>query len=301
MKRWLIVFVFMLNMAGQAAAQQMDSLLTLYRTVVFTLADDSMQGRPASSEYEQISARLIAGWMKASGLKPRMRKFVYTGRDSLHNNTSVNVYALINHRADSTIIIGAHYDHIGLGGVLSRSIGKHDVHNGADDNASGVALMLGLVHHRKAWMSSRYNYVFVAYSAHEIGLFGSTAFATWFCRKYPRIALVVNMDMTGRLNVEAPRMRITGAGTLPYGRKGLGDAFLGIAQRFEEDSLLRQSDARAYYTMGYSCISISSGMHDDYHAIGDDAAKIRYDGIYKLQQWLEGVLQSYPAAPQINP
>jgi Zn-dependent M28 family amino/carboxypeptidase len=256
-----------------------------------------MQGRPASSIYEEQAARFIyLTFKKTAGIKPSYHFFSFTGTDSTHNNRSRNIYCFINHQADSTILIGAHYDHIGLGGMLSRSFLKTEVHNGADDNASGVALMLGLAVHRQAWMSHRYNYVFVAYSAHEIGLFGSRAFAKLALSRFKTIALVINFDMVGRMSNTLPRLKITGANTLPTGSEGFASSFFNMQYRLEADSLLNQADTRPFYRKGIPCLTLSTGLHDDYHAVTDDEKKINYAGIAHIQAWVERFLFTYPAA-----
>ena len=104
------------------AQKKLDSVLYInyYKSIIKTLADDSMKGREVSSIYEDKAAQFILKEFKKSAkLKPVVQVFNYTHPDSLKEKKSKNIYCFINNHADSTILIGAHYDHIGLGGKLS--------------------------------------------------------------------------------------------------------------------------------------------------------------------------------------
>ncbi len=257
------------------------------------LASDSMAGRPSSSIYEEKAAQYISRQFSLQSLKPKFQVFKYQPKDSVHCSKSKNVFCFINNRSDSTIIIGAHYDHLGLGGSLSMNMGKKGIHNGADDNASGIALLLGLVKTYPQWKNTNYNYVFVAYSAHEIGLFGSENFSKTAVKKYKKISLVINFDMVGRMNPELKWLKLYGTSTLKNKKSFFDIEKFGLHYRFENDIMLSQLDTKSFVEKQIPCLSISTGIHDDYHKMSDDEVKINYQGILLIQQLLEEFLKDY--------
>ncbi|MDQ3045914.1 MAG: M28 family peptidase [Bacteroidota bacterium] len=251
-----------------------------------------MKGREVSSLQEKKAAEIILKeFKKIKKFKPLLQHFIYLHPDSLKEKKSSNVYCFINNHADSTILIGAHYEHIGLGGKLSYSLGKkNQIHNGADDNASGVALMLGLSQTFRTWQSRNYNYLFVAYSAHEIGLFGSSSFYGFSKGKFPPICQVINFDMVGRLDEKQPVVNVYGIGK---GDKATKNQLDSLAFTFktkiytEEESKITDTDCRAFVREGIRCLSFTTGLHSDYHKVSDDEEKINYSGIFKVQMLVE--------------
>lgn len=252
-----------------------------------------MGGRPTGSVYEKRSGEFISSQFKRLGLKPRWHIFRYQHKDSSKVSLSRNVYCFINNKSDSTIIIGAHYDHIGMGGELSRSLGKKDIHNGADDNASGVALLLGLAKNYHTWMNVKYNYVFVAYSAHEIGLFGSQNFSKLAIKRWENISLVLNFDMVGRMNSELKWVKLYGVNKLKPASHFFNQELYDLHYRTDNDTLLFQLDTKSFIENKITCLSISTGIHDDYHKISDDESKINYEGIFLIQQLTQQFLKTY--------
>lgn len=284
------LFLFVIKGRGQSATDI--ELMDFYKEVISVLANDSMQGRSVSSIFEKKSADEIFNHMKLNGCHPKVQKFNFIGNDSVHSNTSMNVYCRVNNQADRTIIIGAHYDHIGLGGKLSRSLMKTDIHNGADDNASGIALMLGLIKNYSIWKNEKFNYYFVAYSAHEIGLFGSEAFSNFILKKKSsNLSLVLNFDMVGRMNDTYRIVKVSGAE-----KSQLSHILLNVQNtdslnlRFNPDSMLYELDTRAYYMSGIMALSFTTGVHEDYHKTTDDEDKINYRGILRIQRFIERLL-----------
>ncbi|MBU0489307.1 MAG: M28 family peptidase, partial [Bacteroidetes bacterium] len=113
--------------------------LTL-KEIVYTLAADSMLGRAAGSEGELIARKYLLSCFHKMDLAPISKTYIQEftfPKDSANLDTAYNVYGYIDNNADSTIVIGAHYDHIGFGGPKSRSLTSNKIHSGADDNASG--------------------------------------------------------------------------------------------------------------------------------------------------------------------
>ena len=114
--------------------------------------------------------------------------------------TGANVVGYIDNNQDETIIIGAHYDHVGYGDFGSLYDGKKEVHNGADDNASGVSILINLA--KGLSEITDYNYLFIAFSGEEHGLFGSSYYAKNPTINLETVRFMINFDMVGRLNNE---------------------------------------------------------------------------------------------------
>ncbi len=273
-----------------------DSLETIkyYKKVIGTLAHDSMKGREVSSIYERKAGEFIVKELKVLKLfKPKYHDFIYQVSDTATAKTSSNIYCYLDNKADSTVLISAHYEHIGMGEKLSLAFGKkNQVHNGADDNASGVALLLSLAKSYQKWMSKKVNYVFVFYSAHEIGLFGSRAFYTFCKSTFKPICRVINFDMVGRLDLKYSAMfTLYGARTIPENVKSdLKALGLKVKLDFDKSSTIMQSDCKTFVENKIPSLSLTSGTHNDYHKPDDDVAYIRFDGIYYFQIFLENFL-----------
>jgi len=256
--------------------------MNFLKTVVTYLANDSLYGRPTSSVYESQAADFIYQTFKETkGLKPKRQVFAFQQSDTASIQQSQNIYCYINNRADSTILIGAHYDHIGLGGGLSLAYSKkNQIHNGADDNASGVALMLLLSKQAKREMTKKYNYLFVAYSAHEIGLFGSTAFYDFIHSKVKPITQMINFDMVGRMDRSSPVLSVF-VSTKSSSRAA--DYFERLKARpqinLDFNTKIKNSDCRIFDANGIEALSFTTGIHSDYHKPSDDADKINYAGM----------------------
>lgn len=251
-----------------------------------------MAGRSCCSEQEKKSASFIANEMSLA-VKTRVttQRFTLTAADSSKPCRSQNVYCFIDNKAPSTILLSAHFDHIGYGGKLSKSIGQKAIHPGADDNASGIALMLGLLKNRNNWMRSDVNYLFVAYSAHEVGLFGSKFFALHFGRKPGKIGAVLNFDMVGRLNPTERWLVVHGAKGHKVFEEVLPENGNDIRGRLEDSTKLYQLDTKWFIEKGIPCYSFTTGIHEDYHKTSDTPEKINYAGLYKIQTKLEELLK----------
>lgn len=267
---------------------QSDSASALLRIKhhVMALADDSMGGRPPGTEYEKNAANYIIDQLADAGIVYG----TYTFKAPINNDTltCTNVIGYIDNKADSTIIIGAHYDHLGMGGSKSRDHFKKGIHCGADDNASGVALMLELARSiaTNGEENKKYNYVFAAFSAHESGLYGSANFIATEQFKQLKTKLYINLDMVGRLNIREQKIKVSYS-------KGLSlNEILGTGKQqsititIDEDNSLK-NDYSIFCEVGVPAISITTGLHADYHRISDTADKINYAGIVQILEILK--------------
>ncbi|MGH7900570.1 MAG: M20/M25/M40 family metallo-hydrolase [Thermodesulfobacteriota bacterium] len=199
---------------------------------------------------------------------------------------------------DEAIIIGAHYDHIGMGERFSREEGsKKIVHNGADDNASGAA---GLIELAKYFSDRKENLqrsiVFIAFSAEELGLLGSSYYVS-----NPRIPLyntiaMINMDMIGRLR--DGKLTILGAGSSPEWKGLLDAANSGIELGFSlDESGFAPSDQSVFYAKNIPVLQFFTGVHSDYHSPGDDWEKINYIGEREVLKLVSNLISELETKP----
>ena len=184
--------------------------------------------------------------------------------------------------ADETIVVGAHYDHLGRGGQGSLAPWTSDIHNGADDNASGTTGLLEVAYRisqRKT--KSRRRIVFIAFSAEERGLLGSAHYV-----REPRFPLkdtvaMVNMDMVGRMTDN--KLIITGTGTSPVWNPLIDR--LNENYKFE---VTRQpegtgpSDHQSFYLKEIPVLHIFTGLHDNYHRPSDDFERVNLSDMDRI-------------------
>jgi Zn-dependent M28 family amino/carboxypeptidase len=193
--------------------------------------------------------------------------------------TGINVAAYIDNNAKFTAVIGAHFDHLGYGEPGSSLYAGKDkqVHNGADDNASGTAGLLQIAKWIKKDKLKNYNYLFVNFSAEELGLLGSKAFVKDMKLDSTTISYMINMDMIGRLNDSTHALTIGGVGTSP-----IWYSFIASAKKDFKVSLdssgVGPSDHTSFYYAGIPVLFLFTGLHSDYHKPSDDADKINYKG-----------------------
>lgn len=269
--RFILLLILLAAQVLSIKAQDFSWTTEDSKRLLQTLAHDSLQGRKAGSSFEEKSLEFISKELRAHG-KIKLKKQSFFARinenDSMQCN---NGYFFINNKRDQTIIISAHYDHIGMGGALSKAPGKIEVHNGADDNASGVALIFELLN----FLPKNNNYLIVFYSAHEIGLHGSQGFQEISNKKkYKNIKAHINFDMVGRLDNTNPTLRLTH--NFPDNKIF---EYLPIKINYNPVEKLEQLDTRTNVRLGIRCVNVSTGLHSDYHQPSDDAQYINYDGL----------------------
>lgn len=286
--KMLFVLLFVL---GSSSAQELsDSFRLIYmKDAVTYLASDSLEGRASGSKGEKLAADYIAAKFSENKRCKVTRQNFYFRIDSANYN-SQNVLCFVNNGEAKTVLIMAHYDHIGWGGILSKSNGMHAVHNGADDNASGVALMLDLAQLLSKTKTSC-NYLFVACSGHELGLYGSRYFAENCSKKYKEIAFTINLDMVGRMD---------GENTLYYDctpdQENLMDTLVNITSNLKikksTSDRINILDSKWFVKKNISGITLTTGMHPDYHKISDDAQYINFAGMLKVEKFVLNQLKS---------
>lgn len=184
------------------------------------------------------------------------------------------------------VVVGAHYDHLGFGGAGSgsRKPDTSAVHNGADDNASGVAGLLELMRLIEDTKEKpKRSIIWIAFTCEEMGLLGSKEFVQNPPIDLSKVKAMINLDMIGRLNDTMPRISLSGTGT--------GDVFDKIVDSLSQNvqfSIKKSpdgygpSDHASFYLKKIPVLFLNSGIHMDYHTPYDDREKINYKGMVEM-------------------
>jgi aminopeptidase YwaD len=207
--------------------------------------------------------------------------------------TGHNVVGYIDNGAATTVVLGAHFDHLGYGedGNSMLRTGEKLIHNGADDNASGTAALIELAKILKTSKAKHNNYLFIAFSGEELGLFGSKYYT-----EHPTIDLnaanyMINMDMVGRLNDSTKVLSVGGFGTSPQWASVINtqDKKLPFVIKIDSSGT-GPSDHTSFYLKSIPVLFFFTGQHKDYHRPTDDADKINYAGELKVINYINGII-----------
>jgi aminopeptidase YwaD len=219
------------------------------------------------------------------------------------NRRGKNVVGYIDNGAPTTVVIGAHYDHLGYGEDQNSLLRGDDkqIHNGADDNASGTAALMELARMLKASNLKKNNYLFIAFSGEELGLFGSKYFTQNPTVDLSTINFMINMDMVGRLNDSTRMLIVGGYGTSPvwgqlYNRQGKEALYNAANYRFDSSGT-GPSDHTSFYQKNIPVLFYFTGLHPDYHRPSDDTDKINYTGQAAIVQHVFSLVQAVNGLP----
>lgn len=183
------------------------------------------------------------------------------------------------------VVVGAHFDHLGYGGLGSGSRVPDTVavHFGANDNASGVSLMLELAEKLAASPENhKRSIAFVAFSGEELGLLGSKRFVDNSVIDLNKVNAMVNLDMVGRLT-DSTKLQIGGVGTADQFRKIIAESSDTTVYKLSlAEEGYGPSDHAAFYGKNIPVLFVSTGAHLDYHTPSDTWDKINYDGMVKI-------------------
>lgn len=218
--------------------------------------------------------------------------------------TGHNVVGYLDNGAATTVILGAHFDHLGYGedGNSMMRTGEKLIHNGADDNASGTAALIELARKLKASKSKNNNYLFIAFSGEELGLYGSKYFT-----ENPTIDLkaanyMINMDMVGRLNDSTKALTVGGYGTSPKWGEFYNSTILKEKQDFlfkYDSSGTGPSDHTSFYRKDIPVLFYFTGLHTDYHKPSDDAERINYNGTASIITHIQSLIEATNNSPKL--
>ncbi|KJF43741.1 M28 family peptidase [Draconibacterium sediminis] len=212
----------------------------------------------------------------------------------LKETTTRNVVAMLpgndEKLKDEYVVVGAHFDHLGMGGPGSgsRAIDTVAVHNGADDNASGVSAVIQLAEKLAGDKSNKRCVIFVAFGAEEMGLLGSKTFTMKSPVETDKMVAMFNFDMIGRLK-EDNSVSIGGTKTAEETEDLLNDLNPDFTLAFTGEGI-GPSDHASFYLQNIPVIYISTGAHPDYHTPQDDVELINFEGTQKVMSYSAALL-----------
>jgi len=296
----LSIFVLFVSCKSSKIAFDENKYMQAIKADIMYLSSDEMEGREVGTEGERKAAAFISNRFEQLGLKPGFDNGYYQffqkrKKSNPHADPSPddpviegrNVGAFKDNGSDHTIIIGAHYDHLGYGPEGSLYSGPPAIHNGADDNASGVATMMALAE-LLSTKDMENNFLFLAFSGEEKGLWGSNFFVDNNPLSNEDINFMINLDMVGRLNDEN-KLAVYGTGTSPIWNETLN----GIKSDFNfkmSESGVGPSDHTSFYLEDIPVLAFFTGQHEDYHKPSDDWDKLNYDGIMDILDYLTDLI-----------
>jgi len=274
------------------------------------LANDKLEGRQTGTEGEKIAADYLVNRFQNIGLEPKgsdgyIQSYSFKPKTDPHKEvefttnadstiTGRNVIGYINNNAKTTIVIGAHYDHLGYGGEGSLYREKDKaIHNGADDNASGVAVLLDIatrlkIKNEQSKIKDKNNYLFMAFSGEEMGLLGSNYFSKNPTIDAKSMNYMINMDMIGRMKADST-LAVYGVGTSPIFKQTL-KANNEKFKLIQNESGVGPSDHTSFYLIDIPVLHFFTGQHEDYHKPSDDSEKLNYDGMNLISDYIFDII-----------
>lgn len=298
-------------LAAQTAIPPLDQAARRTLTDVKVLSADELGGRltgtaGADSAAEYVARRFAqiglqpapGGWFQPFTVSKGAPAVQQAGLGEVHGR---NVIAIVPGHdpalRNETVIVGAHYDHLGLGGfgALDAPDSTGQVHNGADDNASGTAALLAIAQRIEAHPTAR-TVVFIAFSGEELGLLGSD----WYVKHplYPLAATeaMINLDMVGRLTND--KLIVYGTGTATE-FPALLDSLNWYA-RFDlrpQPEGYGPSDQTSFYAAKIPVLHLFTDLHGDYHRSTDDWDKINAQGLVRVADFAAAIVTALGNRP----
>ena len=282
MKKTFFLLIVLLSLSS-AFAQTQQERLTRH---VYYLAGDSLRGRKAGSEDAAKAAAYIVGQFEEIGIQPYFEEGWYQPFE-MNGKTYKNVIGIIPGNdpvlKDEYIIIGAHYDHLGV------RDGK--IYNGADDNASGTATIIEMARILKSQQNNlKRSIIVAAFDAEEIGLWGSD----YLSKKLDlsKVKLMMSIDMVGWLE-KGKTLQLQGTATIKDGkrlfRKEAEKMHLEIKPKDFETSIFGATDTQSFAEKGVATIYVTTGWKSPYHKPEDDPELIDYKGLDKVTDYMADV------------
>lgn len=305
MKRKILFLSLMALMTLPMHAQTSagNSLKERLQQHIYFLAADSLHGREAgTSDAAKARAYLIDNYT-AMGLEAWTNdtlavSFTWDRQDTPYTNLIGVIRGTDPVLRDEYIVLGAHYDHIGM---------KNDttVYNGADDNASGTAALMEITRDLLAHRADLKRSVLIAaFDAEEKGLYGSTALARLMEDEGVNVRLMMSIDMVGWLKAEN-RLTLEGTGTIRNGNQILRSEAdrlgLSIHCKDFESSILTATDTEGFAQNGIPTLAVTTGLKSPYHKPGDDADLIDYDGLELVTRYLTAITTSFATDTSFKP
>jgi len=301
----LLIAALLIPVTGIFAQKIEEKKIKSHITV---LAADDMEGRFSGSEGERKALQYLEKEFTALKLIPKgeqnfQQSFPFKAgvHGTGEEGKAHNAIAYLDNKADKTVIIGAHYDHLGIGenGSSLDANPKGKIHNGADDNASGVAGVLELARYfSQNKVKEKTNFLFICFSGEEMGLFGSKYFTEHPTVDLSKVSYMINMDMIGRLP-ESKVISVSGTGTSPVWESLLKNIPTPLTIK-TDSSGVGPSDHASFYLKNIPALHFFTGSHSDYHKPTDDSEKINFGGEKEVLELIIQVIEKLDAAPQLT-
>lgn len=303
-KMRLLIIAFLIPVAGFAQKIEEKKI----KSHITVLAADDMEGRFSGSDGERKALQYLEKEFKALKLTPKgeqafQQQFPFKAgvHGTGEEGKAHNAIAYLDNQADKTIIIGAHYDHLGFGenGSSLDANPKGKIHNGADDNASGVAGVLELARYfSQNKVKEKSNFLFICFSGEELGLYGSKYFTENPTIDMSKVSFMINMDMIGRLP-DNKVISISGTGTSPVWEPLLKNVSTPLTIK-TDSSGMGPSDHASFYLKNIPALHFFTGSHSDYHKPTDDSEKINYGGEKEVLELIIQVIEKLDPAPKLT-
>lgn len=294
--------------AAQSFAQIDESKIKQH---VKVLAADSLQGRGAGTQGEKMAAVYIVSQFKKIKLQPLgdakgfLQSFPFKG--GVHGTgpegTASNIIGFLDNKAAYTIIIGAHYDHLGLGenGSSLDANPQNKIHNGADDNASGTAGLIELARYFEGnKRKEAFNLLFIAFSGEELGLFGSKYFTEHPTLDLTKVNYMINLDMIGRLDPSTKALSVSGTGTSNVWETELKNLSSESLKIKTDSAGMGPSDHTSFYLKNIPVLHFFTGSHSDYHKPSDDWQKVNYSGEKQVLEVIIRLIEKLDNTPKLT-
>jgi hypothetical protein len=253
-------------------------IVAVRRSVLAPIIERSLGKSLATIEQEidkdlKPQSKALDGW--------KVRGEVTVERQEVDVKNVIGVLEGEGPHADETIVIGAHYDHLGMGGASSAAPGVKEIHNGADDNGSGTTVLLEVARQLVAQGKPPRRIVFIAFTGEERGLVGSARYVREPLVPIDKTVAMLNLDMVGRLSDE--KLIVHGTGTAKE-FDALVDKF-GKQHGFEitkKPGGFGPSDHASFYGAKVPVLFYFTGTHTDYHRPSDDFEKLNIVGMRRV-------------------
>ncbi len=265
------------------------------RRNVMAAAVESALGKSLADLEAAIDDELVPQSQELSGWRIRGETAI-----ERQSTTARNVLAILPGEgplAEEVVVLGAHYDHLGMGGTNSAAPGVEAVHHGADDNASGTAALVEVARELAARGPFPRTILFAAFSGEERGLLGSAHYTANPALPLEKTVAMINLDMVGRLADEKLIVHGTGTGA---GLEAVVDRLLE-GRGFEvtkEPGGFGPSDHASFYAKKIPVLHLFTGSHEDYHRPTDTAEKINYEGMARITAFVADVVAELAATEE---
>ncbi|KAF5038535.1 Peptidase family M28 [anaerobic digester metagenome] len=295
------LFLFFVLISAVAVAQTTYSFDDSLRTErimydISVLAHDSLMGREGGSEYEMRAGNYVISEYTKCGLIPVPGADGFRQEFVLRNTTnekgdsvtvkSNNIIGYIENNAPYTVVIGAHYDHIGFYYKDSALY----VNNGADDNASGAVGVMEMARYLSSGNLTKYNYILACWGSEEQGLVGSNYFCSSNVYPFEKIAFYVNFDMIGRLGWKTDQLDVFGLGTTQLWDSVVPETEYQGYKLKKFAGAVDASDHTCFYKNKTPYIYFTSGLPPVYHTPKDETPLINPKGVEIIISYAEEII-----------